>query len=60
MTIFINFLAGYKLFKIVIPLQNKRMEKASLSFWPLKGGEQGLGNTALLDLPLTAFFSSRQ
>lgn len=36
------------------------MRKALLSFWPLEGGEQGLGNAALLDQPLTAFFSSRQ
>lgn len=36
------------------------MRKALLSFWPLEGGEQGLGNVALLDQPLTAFFSSRQ
>lgn len=36
------------------------MRKALLSFWPLAGGEQGLGNVALLDQPLTAFFASRQ
>lgn len=36
------------------------MRKALLSFWSLEGGEQGLGNAALLDQPLTAFFSSRQ
>lgn len=36
------------------------MRKAQLSLWPLEGGEQGLGNVALLDLPLTAFFASRQ
>jgi len=36
------------------------MRKASLSFWSLEGGEQGLGNAALLNLPLTAFFASRQ
>lgn len=36
------------------------MRKTQLSFWPLKGGEQGLGNAALLDQPFTAFFSSRQ
>ncbi len=31
-----------------------------LSIWPLEGGEQGLGNSCFLDLPLTAFFASRQ
>lgn len=36
------------------------MRKTQLSFWPLEGGEQGFGNAALLDQPLTAFFSSRQ
>ena len=36
------------------------MRKTQLSFWSLEGGEQGLGNVALLDQPLTAFFSSRQ
>ncbi len=36
------------------------MKKASLSFWPLEEGEQGLGNATLLSLPLTAFFASRQ
>jgi hypothetical protein len=36
------------------------MRKAQLSFWSLEEGEQGLGNAALLDQPLTAFFASRQ
>jgi hypothetical protein len=36
------------------------MRKALLSFWSLEGGEQGLGNVALFDQPLTAFFASRQ
>lgn len=36
------------------------MNKALLSFWSLEGGEHGIGNAALLDLPLTAFFASRQ
>ena len=36
------------------------MRKAQLSFWSLEGGEQGLGNVALLDKPLTAFLASRQ
>ncbi|MBW6512824.1 MAG: hypothetical protein K0A93_12065 [Desulfuromonadaceae bacterium] len=36
------------------------MRKLLLSFWSLDGGEQGLGNAALLDQPLTAFFASRQ
>ena len=36
------------------------MRKVLLSFWSLEGGEQGLGNAALLDQPLTAFFASRQ
>lgn len=36
------------------------MRASQLSFWSLAGGEQGLGNAALLDQPLTAFFASRQ
>ena len=36
------------------------MKKTQLSFWSLEGGEQGFGNVALLDQPLTAFFASRQ
>lgn len=31
-----------------------------LSGWPLSGGAQGVGNIALLDFPLTAFFASRR
>ena len=36
------------------------MKKTQLSFWSLEGEEQGIGNAALLDQPLTAFFASRQ
>lgn len=31
-----------------------------LSGWPLRDGAQGIGNVALMDLPLTAFFASRR
>ena len=31
-----------------------------LSGWPLRDGAQGIGNVALIDLPLTAFFASRR
>jgi len=36
------------------------IEESLLSFWPLEGGAQGVGNASLLDQPLTAFFASRQ
>jgi hypothetical protein len=36
------------------------IEEQSLSLWSLEGGERGVGNTSLLDQPLTAFFASRQ
>ena len=35
------------------------MDKVLLSFWHLEGETHGIGNAALLDLPLTAFFASR-
>ena len=31
-----------------------------LSYWPLEGGERGVGNASLLDKPLIAFFASRK
>ena len=36
------------------------LKTSLLSFWKTNNGEQGLGNAALLNQPLTAFFSSRQ
>lgn len=36
------------------------MHDSLLSFWALEGDERGIGNAGLLDLPLTAFFVSRQ
>lgn len=36
------------------------LKTSLLSFWKTNNGEHGLGNAALLDQPLTAFFSSRQ
>ena len=36
------------------------IEAQLLSFWSLKGVEQGVGNASLLYQPLTAFFASRQ
>ena len=36
------------------------IEECSLSFWYLKDGARGVGNSSFLDQPLTAFFASRQ
>ncbi len=36
------------------------MSKTLLFFWSLDDGLTGIGNTDLLDQPLTAFFASRQ
>ena len=36
------------------------MRKTLLSVWTLEGKIHGVGNADLLDLPLTAFFASRQ
>jgi len=36
------------------------IDESLLSFWPLEGGERGIGNATLLIQALTAIFASRQ